>query len=432
MSNPLETDDKSIVSVLLYQFLQGKSAYSSFKQFNKVVKDNFISLDDFEFWFNRFVIGKFDEKDEIFWISDFKNMLSDDKHCLRACIFFEYLKEIQMKSDFRHDDMFAAYKRMNEVIDIDYPEFDFCFYRFLRGEFDLDFECNPAQICSFSDLPFETVRKIIKKLNFLERCRIRNLSYNLRNIVDDTKIGMDRIDILFNYVRISVDIKIHFFKYFRIRDTCVVEYGPQRKEFKGENFLEFASNDLSILLSTSKIDNLNITISDIESFINFENILSSLNTKLHAKQLSLTIPSVGQFVKILSYLKPETLEAVKIEYDHWFNDELEQEKALRLQASIFPSPVEYLINFPNIRGVQFRYIDSLQLEKIKEALLKLHNMKSLYFRLTHDYRIDVNEMNNIFGPIEADGVRHLEIPNSNAYYEIIADWFGMSIKKRNH
>ncbi|PIC29608.1 hypothetical protein B9Z55_021133 [Caenorhabditis nigoni] len=335
-----------------------------------------------------------------------------------------------MKSDFRHDDMFAAYERMSKVIDIDYPEFDFCFYRFLRGEFDLNFEYNPEQIPSFSDLPFETVRKIVKKLNFLERCRIRNLSYNLRNIVDDTKIGMDLIDIRLNYLRISVDVKAYLFKYFRIRDTCVVEYGPQRKEFKGENFLEFASSDLSILLSTSKIDHLNITISDIESFINFENILSSLNAKLHVKQLSLTIPSIGQFVEILSYLKPETLEDVKIEYDHWFNDQLEQTKALRLQASI--SPVEYLINFPNIRGVQFRYIDSLQLEKIKEALLKLHNMKSLYFRLTHDYRIDVNEMNNIFGPIEVGGAHHLDIPNTNAYYEIIADWFGMSIKKRNH
>ncbi|CAS01105.1 Protein CBG27287 [Caenorhabditis briggsae] len=117
MSDLLKIDDKAILSVLLYQFLHGKSAYSSFKEFNKVVKDNFISRDDFKFWFDRFSSGKLDEEDDNLSISDMKKMLSDDKHRLKACIFFEYLKEIDkiLIPEFCHEEVFVAYKRMSQV-----------------------------------------------------------------------------------------------------------------------------------------------------------------------------------------------------------------------------------------------------------------------------------------------------------------------------
>ncbi|PIC29610.1 hypothetical protein B9Z55_021134 [Caenorhabditis nigoni] len=374
MSNPLITDDKAILSVLLYQFLHGKSAYSSFKQFNEVVKDNFIDLNDFKFWFKRFKNGKFDERDDNFSISDFKSMLSDDKHCLRACIFFEYLKEIQMKSEFHHNDAFVVYKRMNEVIDINYPEFDFCFYRFLRGEFDLDFEYNCNQIRSFSDLPLETVRKILKQLQFSERCRIRKVSYNLRNIVDDTKNEIDKFSIRFAKSQISVYIHLshyesHFIKYYQLGDTCAVKRGDERKKFKGKNYMDFASNDLSILLNASKFDSLVIRFgNNSKNFIYFKSILNSVNAKLHVKQLYLTGSTVNQFVKILPFLKPGTLEAIGLEHciDQQYNQEAAMKKLLKMdqwrQAKIlswrgngFPFPLEFLSHFRTIWNVQLPY-----------------------------------------------------------------------------
>ncbi|PIC29607.1 hypothetical protein B9Z55_021132 [Caenorhabditis nigoni] len=448
MSNPLITDDKAILSVLLYQFLRRKSAYLSFKEFNEVVKDNFIDLNDFKFWFKRFKNGKFDERDDYFWISDFKSMLSDDKHCLRACIFFEYLNEIQMKSEFHHGDVFAAYKKMNEVIDIDYPELDFCFYRFLRGEFDLNFEYNPAQIRSFSDLPLETIRRIVGKLNFPDRCRFRKVSYNLRNIVADTKIGINQIDIRVDYLEISVNIKTQPFEfvnlnYYPIGPTCVVEYNSRRKEFKRGNYLDFASNDLSLLLNKSEIDRLKITISVTESFIDFENISNSLHAKLHVKHISMTVFDAPQFVKTLSFLKPGTLEFIDVacRYDQTYNqeatmikllkmDQWRQAKILKWCVSGFPFPLECLSHFCTNREVKLRTVSSKQFQEIKDSLLKHEHIESWRFTWNFNQNVNENEMNNLFGPIEADGVRHLEIPNTNAYYQITVHWFGISITKK--
>ncbi|PIC29611.1 hypothetical protein B9Z55_021135 [Caenorhabditis nigoni] len=448
MSNPLKTDEKAILSVLLYQFLHEKSTYSSFKEFNKVVRDNFISLDDLEFWFTRFENGKFDERDDDFSISDFKSMLSDDKHRLRACIFFEFLKEIRMKSEFRHDAVFAAYKRMSKVLDIDYSEFDFCFYRFMKGVFNLDFEYNPEQIRSFSDLPFETVKIIVGKLNFPERCCIRKLSFKLRNIVDDTKIGINQIDIRITKFIIAVNVEKlptsrMEFKYYQIGDICVVDHNFRRKQFKGNNCLDLASNDLSILLNTSKICSLNIKFADIESFVNFENVLTLLNTQLHVENLSLHVSNAEQVFKILSYLKPGTLKSINVysKQDPWYNHEMELRAGLKMdqwrQAKVlvwhrngFPLPLEQLFHFRTILA-KLPYVDSLQLQKIKEALLKLHHIKYWYFRSTPAHPIDDNEMDNLFGPI-THGVRHLEIPNTNAHYEITATRHGVGITKRNH
>ncbi|CAO4381503.1 unnamed protein product [Caenorhabditis nigoni] len=442
MSNLLRTDDKAIQSVLLYQFLQGKSSYFSFEEFNNIVRDNFLRLDVFKFWFKRFENGKFDEKDDNFSISDFKIMLSDDKHCLRACIFFEYLKEILMKSGFHHGDVFAAYKRMSKVIDIDYPEFDFCFYRFINGVFNLDFEYNPAQIFSFSDLSLKTIKRIVKKLDFLDRCRIRKLSHDLRNAVDGMKIGISNFDIIFSVsnVLVTVTKMPHFLKfgYWKIEDTFPVENNMER--FRGEDYLVSASNDLSILLNMSEIDRLCICILGIKQFATFENILNSLNAKLHVKSLSMFAYNADHFAKTLSFVETGTLETITVTYDPHCDDIVkrkakdgwEREETVRLHSAIYPVPVEYLINFPNIEDVSFQYKDALQLIQIKEALLKLHHVQSWHFLSTPAYPIDDNEMDNLFGPIEARGVRRLEIPNTNAYYEVEVFGIGMLIYKANH
>ncbi|CAO4381501.1 unnamed protein product [Caenorhabditis nigoni] len=451
MSNPLKTDDKAILSVLLYQFLHEKSAYSSFEEFNKVVKDNFIELDDFEFWFKRFENGKYDERDDSFSISDFKSELSNDKHCLRACIFFEYLKEnkIKSKTEFHHNDVFVVYKRMSKVLDIDYSEFDFCFYRFINGVFNLDFEYNPAQIRSFSDLTLETVRKIVENLNFLERCHIRNLSYDLRNIVDDTKIGIDRIDIVFANYEISVLIKtlsfnfIHL-KYHQIGDTCVLEFNFERKVFNGKKSLDFASNDLSILLNTSKVGRLDINFKGNKNFINFEKILNSLNTKLHVEHLSLAVYNAEQFIKILSFFKPRTLETIYVRsknYHLWYYNEIvlreglkmdqwKQAKVLRWRGYSLPLPLECLSHFCTIREVGLTNVNSQQFQEIKETLLKHHHIEFWRFTWGFHQNVDENEIDNLFGPIEADGARRLEIPNTNAYYQVVDELTAISFSKR--
>ncbi|PIC29612.1 hypothetical protein B9Z55_021136 [Caenorhabditis nigoni] len=451
MSNILKTDDKTILSVILYQFLHGKSAYSSFKEFNSVVKDNFIDLDDFEFWFNRFENGKFDEKDDIFSISDFKRMLSDDQHCLRACIFFEYLKENKIKSEteIRDEEVLSVYMRMHEVIDIDYSEFSFCFYRFINRVFNFGHNSEP---CSFSDLPLETIRKIVRKLNFPDRCRFRKVSYNLRNIVDDTKIGIDEINIRITKFVIAVSVERlplaawisrMEFKYYQLGDTCVMDYSFGRKQFKRTNCLDLASKDLSILLNTSKIRILNIKFADNESFINFENVLTFLNAQIHVKLLSLHVSNAEQVVKILSYLKPGTLESIAVYSFHDRSnheivlreglkmDQWRQAKDMQWYFYEFPLPVKYLLHFCYIWEVKLPYFDPQQFQEIKETLLKQDHIKCWYFTWSILQKVDENEMNNLFGPIEADGVRRLEIPNTNAYYKITVHWLGMSITKEN-
>ncbi|UMM37710.1 hypothetical protein L5515_009387 [Caenorhabditis briggsae] len=293
MSISLKTDDKSILSVLLYQFLSEKSAYSSFKEFNKVVKDNFISRDDFKFWFDRFSSGKLDEEEDDLSISDLKSVLSDDKHRLRACIFFETLKEKRSIEKSNDEKVTDAYNRLSKVIDIDFSEFSSCFNRFIGGNLKL-------KDCEFSDLPLEIVEQVVENLDYFGRSAFRKVSKNMRSIVDDAKFACFSHFNRFGRILKSLDDKLHVRHLFLSSDlvhpleNIIPFLKPEILETISVNSYFFCADLMKRLMGMDQWKNArNLEIYGIlcnfgstENVLHFENITLHVLTMVNNEELA--------------------------------------------------------------------------------------------------------------------------------------------------
>ncbi|ULT91946.1 hypothetical protein L3Y34_009552 [Caenorhabditis briggsae] len=426
MSISLKTDDKSILSVLLYQFLSEKSAYSSFKEFNKVVKDNFISRDDFKFWFDRFSSGKLDEEEDDLSISDLKSILSDDKHRLRACIFFETLKEkrsIEKSNDKKVTD---AYNRLSKVIDIDFSEFSSWFNRFIGGNLKL-------KDCKFSDLPLEIVEQVVENLDYFGRSAFRKVSKIMRSIVDDAKVNVDflRIKIAETSTAIGFD-SIRPIRYYQLFGRCYMSRGFGEKELKDQNHWELAVNELKIILNHKKftIDTLKIQFACFSHFNRFGRILKSLDDKLHVRHLFLSSDLVHPLENILPFLKPEILETISVN-SYFFcadlmkrlmgMDQWKNARNLEIYGILcnFGS-TENVLHFENITLHVLTMVNNEELAQIKKILLESSQIETFCIDVSIRGKIDWNVIEGGLGPIipGIDGIRRLVSRNKQQFYEI--------------
>ncbi|EFO91947.1 hypothetical protein CRE_11449 [Caenorhabditis remanei] len=84
---------------------------------------------------------------------------------------------------------FKAHKELCKVLGedfVDYPEFEFWFARFARGDFELDYDRrSDPKARSFTDLPLEIFEKVIECLWIYERMRLRDVCKDIRYQFDN-------------------------------------------------------------------------------------------------------------------------------------------------------------------------------------------------------------------------------------------------------
>ncbi|PIC29686.1 hypothetical protein B9Z55_021193 [Caenorhabditis nigoni] len=425
MSISLKTDDKSILSVLLYQFLSEKSAYFSFKEFNKVVRDNFISRDDFKFWFDRFSSGKLDEEDDNLSISDLESTLSDDKHRLRACIFFETLKEKRIRIEKSNDEKGSdAYNRLCKVMNIDFSNFSFWFNRFIGGNLKMkDYE--------FSDLPLEIVEKVVENLDYFGRSAFRKVSKNIRKIVDDAQMNAEFLRIKIAETSTAIGFNsINPIRYYQHCGRCYISRGSREKEMKNRKHWELAVKELKIILNLKKftIDTLKIQFTCFTDRLG--RVLKSLDDKLHVRHLFLSSDLVHPLEDILPFLKPEILEAISVNTFFFCPyvikrlmgmGQWKKAKNLEIYGTLCGfEPTESVLHFENITFYVLRMINDEELAQIKKILLDSSQIKTFCIDVSIRGRIDWNVIEEGLGPLIPgdDGIRRLVSRHKQQFYEI--------------
>ncbi|CAM35834.2 F-box domain-containing protein [Caenorhabditis elegans] len=106
--------------------------------------------------------------------------LEENPIAIRTCILYEFRKNLPI---------FESFKNFCHVLGDDligFPEFEFWFYRFYKGDFDLNYDRSQETIHpTLFDLPLQIHDKILKNLNVLERLNLRNVCFNFRKISDE-------------------------------------------------------------------------------------------------------------------------------------------------------------------------------------------------------------------------------------------------------
>ncbi|PIC14664.1 hypothetical protein B9Z55_026897 [Caenorhabditis nigoni] len=191
--------------------------------------------------------------------------------------------------------IFEGFQNLSKVVgheNIDFPEYEFWYYRFLSGNFDLeDDRSSDKKPVEFRDLPFVVLDEIVENLNIKERLNLGEAIPELSRIIDQQKKNYTNFEI--SAEDDSVQIKL---------DSSEI------LEYSGHNFLEISRKSIqNILKSTTSINYLNVNATKRS-----ESIFDRISGKIPAKNIAISVYSTEKGLKILELCEPGVLKEIEL------------------------------------------------------------------------------------------------------------------------
>ncbi|CAL2046915.1 unnamed protein product [Caenorhabditis brenneri] len=464
---------------ILYEFLQGKSPGRAYTNFCQTLGDNLMDRTDFQFYYDQFEQCRCGDEEGAantdviktlrndqkalrdFWISrlsegrldnrpitDMKDVLQSDKYALRACIVYESIryKRFPRSRQILQNPSFVMYNHFCQVIGdgvMEYREFDFWFYRFWNGEFDLDFERDKdKKVYELSDMPIDVMRIILEKMDVVNRSILAKTSRSLRQFIHEsnTKLNLNLIQfsMLTDSARLEIDNTTNV-TFMKRENQCVMGYNLNFKVFPEIEPWKMAVDDLISVFANSRINlgyfivKLRVELS--ESAIVGEKIFGEMEAflrkipdrKLNIKIFSVETRIIHRAIPILSFVKPGSLETIilkssqnpkeylseLVEMEQW-----KQANELEMPETPFDGFFHHLLHFKTF-DVGLENISIEIILMIKEILFKSTNFDSCRLHVT-DCPNTLDIFSTHFGEHlpELPGLYHYSIPNSEEYFEI--------------
>ncbi|CAL2046879.1 unnamed protein product [Caenorhabditis brenneri] len=322
MAELLKNNPIALRHCLLYQFLRHKSIEEAFDDFCETVGNDVINKEEFQYWFHRFEQGKFDKKKKP--LADMREVLRNDKKALRACVMYEWLSTKNMEITTRmkslyHENRafspFTEYKNFCKVIGnnvMGYKEFEFWFYRFENGEFDLKFKRDKNnKRYELVDMPIDIMKNVVKYLNIVDRVSLAKTSRSFKTFVENEKSFQKKLDFFINDRTATISCEPRFIVY----------------ENRGHHWKQ-ALQDLRSILKYPKL-HLETISCQLDMPIRIETSLEveSLNKAFYAldtlksiqqlpvKKVSLKAYTLDKLLIFIRFLKPGYLTTIDIFVD---------------------------------------------------------------------------------------------------------------------
>ncbi|KAF1754586.1 hypothetical protein GCK72_021149 [Caenorhabditis remanei] len=216
----------------------------------------------------------------------------------------------------------------------------------------------------FSNLPTDTLGKIIEKCELKEQLTLRKVSKDLRSLVDKQNIAYKSIEIYLSDLYISCVYNREKVVYagmnFDEKNAFGLDYGGCI--IRSNDYLKIALNDLSIALKNPKLRLNVLTVSyyynDVMNPFSLKNLLKHSNHKLHVKTLTFRAGSSECLLSILPFFKPKVLVNIEIDGvydgDDWALEKVrqvaslnqwKQAEQLTARFSFHSFPSEFLMHF---------------------------------------------------------------------------------------
>ncbi|PIC29569.1 hypothetical protein B9Z55_021110 [Caenorhabditis nigoni] len=353
-------------SLILYDNFEWKTALKSHENFLKIcdlTKIPAISPEEFETKFYGILKDNYHRK------LNFRNLANIDS--LKLCILSDVLDGKSIEKSY--EDLSETFGAEN----IDYSDFDFWFYRLYHNNYDLNYDRKPdPEEQGFLSLPNIIHHEIIDNLDLKNQLLLRNVSKNLRNIVDQGKpaIKKMKIDIQLNHIYVKVD-----------------NLSARYSEELDANYREIALNYVMIILKNPKLrlNYLHIVSSPTDSI--FTDFLKNLRHKISTKVLYLKLDCPEATILFLACMKPKFLEVLHL---HSGNiDEivkLDQWKYLKnaFFNPIFSGPIDYFLGLSRWTIVVPELTEE-HLMKVREELPKSQNLEHCVINTRQDIRSEL-------------------------------------------
>uniref|UniRef100_A0A1I7UPB2 F-box domain-containing protein n=1 Tax=Caenorhabditis tropicalis TaxID=1561998 RepID=A0A1I7UPB2_9PELO len=248
-----------------------------------------------------------------------EHFLTDRKY-LPIAARYEFLRGFPILKAYRNFCQAVGNDAMN------YKDFDFWWFRFSKGNFDLDTQ--PPQTADLNSFPDHIIGKIIGKTGYAARCLFRKTSKKYRKAVDSIPFVIDRLK--FEHREQSSSLEFNGFEiqfYRRIGVYGKYKY-PNRIMCRSKNYSKLAVNELVFIFGLKNVRVKKFTMYVNGRYVN-ENldILKSLDFKFRVETFKFNFGWIrfgeedlinvqDEVMKILPYLEPRVLQNVEFHINY--------------------------------------------------------------------------------------------------------------------
>ncbi|CAO4382210.1 unnamed protein product [Caenorhabditis nigoni] len=332
---------------ILYEVLQKNEVYKSYEKFCDTVGKKAMDFSDFKFWFYEFRDSDYDRSADIEPLT-----LVDMPVVLKYHILYEVLQK---------KPIFDSYRTFCDAVGKDameYPDFEFWYYRFKNGNLDLDYDRSVDPVPkTIMDMPVQLMHKITGNLDPVERTFLRSINHAIKTVADSFPPVFEKIEITVSSTRMQWILNNKLFACYKRGSGCIIKKpNSSKREESEECYIENGIEHLALVL---KIPNIQVNHFSLEVSDETLNLNDLLPVPLNAKSVSICGRSTNQIVQSLSVMNPGHLEKINIEMENsreWHDyrrifetDQFKHAKSVDFERAMFLT-VEDLVHFSHLKS----------------------------------------------------------------------------------
>ncbi|PIC14735.1 hypothetical protein B9Z55_026940 [Caenorhabditis nigoni] len=331
--------------------------------------------------------------------SDF---IKEDHHYIKTCILYEVLQK---------KPIFDSYRNFRKTVGpdvMDYPDFQFWYYRFYHGsrDFDYDRSADPEPK-TLVDIPVVLMKKIAKYLDPVERTRLRTMNHAIKNVADSFPPVFRKIDIQVSNTYMIWSLNDKNFMCYKEGRRCSL-HRPNCSIEKSETC--HIKKGLEYLAPLLKMPNIQVNLLSLRLSKNTLNRNDFLPTSFNAKSVSIYGRNANQMTQFLSAMNPEHLVSICIDgsfsefrpnYRMIFEtDQFKQAKRVEFQSAWSSFSVEDLTNFSQLKRFKchVRAANAFQdVPRIRDILCTFEELKSCELIFKGEWNTSIRDFAQALG-----------------------------------
>ncbi|CAO4382254.1 unnamed protein product [Caenorhabditis nigoni] len=362
------------------------------------------------------------------------DLIKENHHLLQTCILYEVLQKTPI---------FDSYRSFCDTVGPDamsYPDFEFWYLRFCRGELDFDYDRSvDPEPKTLMDMPVKLMHKIAKNLDPVERASLRSMNHAIKTVADSFPPAFEKIKIVVSDTSLDWNLNNQSFSCFKKGSGCTLyKRNCSTVEESEECYIKKSLEYLTPLL---RVPNLQVNHLSLYFFDETPNFDDRLLVPLNAKSVFIWGRTTKKVVQFLSAMNPGYLESISLKFifqrerEHYRmiyeTDQFKQAKNMKLKSPWESFNVEDLVNFSHLEKFKC-YLTSentfQDVPRIRDTIStfkKLESCEMVYFGLRDNPPItafvDALGAEIPIGPLkegEQLSVTHrYQIPESNSCLE---------------
>ncbi|PIC14698.1 hypothetical protein B9Z55_026921 [Caenorhabditis nigoni] len=425
-SDFIRENEHFLKSCILYEVLQKKQIIKSYEDFCDTVGEEAMNFKNFELWFWRFYHG----------CRDFYYDLSADQEPktlvdVRVVSMYYILYEVLQKKS-----IFDSYRTFYDAVGkdtMDYPDFEFWYYRFYHGDMDFDYDRSIDPVPkTIMDMPVKLMYKITENLDPVERAYLRSMNRPIKDVTDSHPPIFGKIEICVSDDCLSWYLEDKMFYCYKGENGCT-RFTIDKETKSDESFMKKGLEYLTPVLKMPNIQVRHLSLKLLDGHQTPEDLFPA---PFHVKSVELYAFNISQSFPFLSALNPGELESIDLKTT-WAverhialrfleTEHFKQAKSVQLQGRL---NVEDLVRFSHLKAfeceLEFRV--PVNFQRIRDIISTFEQLESCELKILSTPEFKVGPIGEAlgaeipFGPLLPDGrmtlTHRYQIPESNEYLE---------------